>query len=411
MKIAPLWNRVGGALIDLIVVFVITLVICFLWGFFIGLEGKERYLSSAESDALWQGRGMLVGLLVDCVYTVLTMTGAKQATFGQRAVGVKITKDNGAPIGYGAALGRWFVSLFSSILLKIGFLIAIFTKNKKTLHDLMAGTIVIESAEEGEQKSQVADEYGRKSDPQIKNHKVITPASKKIETMEDAYGRIAPTDYKALMQSGQVSVEKKESQKDQLLDIDEDAIWAKALAEYDSENRNKGLWARLYVENDGDEEKLKVSYIKIQAQKLIKEAIDAKNEKQKYDLQERELQHFDRLKKNISLNSPLENFEIGMRIYKGNNDVAANPAESFIYLYKAAIGGVPDAQFNLSLMYWKGDGVQKNKAEAYAWCRIASNAVMDAKSNMNFYSKNMQLTEILESDELTRKYVELIQKK
>jgi len=142
-KIASLWRRVAGGLVDLIIVFLVSGAILFVWGFFIGFNGTEKYLTADESSMLWTGRGMLVGLIVDGILTTALMAGEKQATFGQQAVGIKTIKDDGTNLGYDTAIGRWVVSLFSSIILKIGFAIAIFTDKQKTLHDLLAGTVVI----------------------------------------------------------------------------------------------------------------------------------------------------------------------------------------------------------------------------------------------------------------------------
>lgn len=44
--------------------------------------------------------------------------------------------------------------------------------------------------------------------------------------------------------------------------------WASALAEYESERREKGLWAKLYAENNGDEAKTKAGYLSIRAARL-----------------------------------------------------------------------------------------------------------------------------------------------
>ena len=67
-KIASLWRRVGGASVDLIIVFLVSGVILFVWGVFIGFNGTEKYLTADESSMLWKGRGMLVGLIADGIF-------------------------------------------------------------------------------------------------------------------------------------------------------------------------------------------------------------------------------------------------------------------------------------------------------------------------------------------------------
>ena len=89
--------------------------------------------------------------------------------------------------------------------------------------------------------------------------------AKKIESMEDAYQRISPA-----LQKG-YEVEKQQEFTSVKKIINEDLCWEKSLNEYDTEQRNKGLWARLYVENNGEEEKIKIAYIKYRAEQLIQQ--------------------------------------------------------------------------------------------------------------------------------------------
>jgi len=51
--------------------------------------------------------------------------------------------------------------------------------------------------------------------------------------------------------------------------IDENAIYATVANELETGQTDKGLWTRLYVENDGDEKKTKLAYIKQRAEILI----------------------------------------------------------------------------------------------------------------------------------------------
>jgi hypothetical protein len=117
------------------------------------------------------------------------MTSTEQSTYGQRAVGIKIVKDNGTEIGFGTAIGRWIASLFSSLLLKIGYLIAIFTVDKKTLHDIVAGTLVIESEQQSE-RNEIKKKTSNAT-TQIKNKKIEVNNAKKFDSMEDAYIKVS----------------------------------------------------------------------------------------------------------------------------------------------------------------------------------------------------------------------------
>jgi len=69
------------------------------------------------------------------------------------------------------------------------------------------------------------------------------------------------------------------SSKSDVNDID---FWEMALDEFDGDERKKGLWAKLYAENDGDESKIKASYLKIRV-KEIKNDFEAKFEIRKFE--------------------------------------------------------------------------------------------------------------------------------
>jgi hypothetical protein len=58
--------------------------------------------------------------------------------------------------------------------------------------------------------------------------------------------------------------------------IDEENLWAQAMNEYDSPSRNQGLWAKLFVQFEGEETKIKVAYVKTTAEKLIAAAKEIK---------------------------------------------------------------------------------------------------------------------------------------
>ena len=64
-------------------------------------------------------------------------------------------------------------------------------------------------------------------------------------------------------------------------------------------------------------------------------------------------------------------FDLGVMYYKGQ-EVPQDYAESFKWFRKAADQGLPEAQFNLELLCSKGQGVDKNFAEALKWFQKAA---------------------------------------
>ncbi|MCX5689089.1 MAG: RDD family protein [Planctomycetota bacterium] len=89
----------------------------------------------------------VVALLCSAAYYILQECGQSQATFGKRALGMKILTRDGSRITLGLALGRYLVKMLLTISLTggIGFLIMFFTKRRQTLHDLVVDTVVIKT--------------------------------------------------------------------------------------------------------------------------------------------------------------------------------------------------------------------------------------------------------------------------
>jgi uncharacterized RDD family membrane protein YckC len=79
------------------------------------------------------------------LYFVKLESGPQQATIGKLILGIKLVDaKTGQRISFGQSLGRFLVKhLFSGWFFCIGFLMALFTEQKQSLHDLAAGTFVV----------------------------------------------------------------------------------------------------------------------------------------------------------------------------------------------------------------------------------------------------------------------------
>ncbi|MEM6329805.1 MAG: RDD family protein [Planctomycetota bacterium] len=86
---------------------------------------------------------VLIG--VQWLYYALQHSSASQATIGKRALGIKVTDMRGQRISFGRASGRFFAMTFLSGILLIGYIMAAFTEKKQALHDILAGTLVVQS--------------------------------------------------------------------------------------------------------------------------------------------------------------------------------------------------------------------------------------------------------------------------
>ncbi|HBY76937.1 MAG TPA: hypothetical protein DEG47_08015, partial [Cyanobacteria bacterium UBA11148] len=85
----------------------------------------------------------LVGLLIAWLYYAVQESSAKQATIGKQALGIVVTDLQNQRISFIQATIRYFSKIISTIILLIGYLMALFTEKKQALHDIIAGTLVV----------------------------------------------------------------------------------------------------------------------------------------------------------------------------------------------------------------------------------------------------------------------------
>jgi uncharacterized RDD family membrane protein YckC len=77
------------------------------------------------------------------LYCTLMESSKYQATIGKLALGQRVTDLEGKRITFGRANARFFARILSSMTLGIGYIMAAFTQKKQTLHDMVAGTLVL----------------------------------------------------------------------------------------------------------------------------------------------------------------------------------------------------------------------------------------------------------------------------
>ncbi len=86
----------------------------------------------------------LFGVLIDPIY-VIGLWSTSGATLGKKFLGHRVVKASGDPLGFGDAFLRYLGYFVSSISFGIGYLMIAFRSDKRGLHDLIAGTVVIKS--------------------------------------------------------------------------------------------------------------------------------------------------------------------------------------------------------------------------------------------------------------------------
>lgn len=88
----------------------------------------------------------VLGPLVAMVYIWNTLGGPNQATTGMRVMGIRLDRLDGRPIdGLTAVVHSVLFWAGNVILTPLVLLVALFTDRKRTLHDLLLGTVVSRS--------------------------------------------------------------------------------------------------------------------------------------------------------------------------------------------------------------------------------------------------------------------------
>ena len=130
------WRRVAASLIDSVILGVVGAIL----GIVLGLAMVSGGTDDTEVVEL---TGNVVGLFLGWLYYALMESSSKQATIGKMVMGIKVTDLEGNQISFARASGRHFGKIISSLILAIGYLMMLWTEKKQTLHDMMAGCLVV----------------------------------------------------------------------------------------------------------------------------------------------------------------------------------------------------------------------------------------------------------------------------
>jgi uncharacterized RDD family membrane protein YckC len=133
---AGFWKRLAAYLIDLVVLLVPSVVA--------GIAlGSVLMVYPDTEDAFVEAASNVLALLISWIYWATMESSSRQATLGKMALGILVTDMNGDRLSFGRASGRFFAKILSVLIFFVGFLMIGFTEKKQGLHDMIAGSLVI----------------------------------------------------------------------------------------------------------------------------------------------------------------------------------------------------------------------------------------------------------------------------
>lgn len=129
---AGFWIRFGAWLIDAVILATLQIVLIAVW------PGLSEYFTS---DDFGHPVDLLVFIL-DVLYFTLGVA-IWSTTIGKRLLGMYVHRPDGARVGVGRALARYFAGILSFLIFFIGYLMVGLRSDKRGLHDLICDTIVV----------------------------------------------------------------------------------------------------------------------------------------------------------------------------------------------------------------------------------------------------------------------------
>ncbi len=147
---AGYWARVGGWLIDWVILLVVGYIIEMVFSAghiaWVNVHNSSNNTTSHVSVA-----APIVQVLIVILYGAFFCGSSRGQTIGMMAVGVRaVDRDNGQPIGFARALGRGAFEYLMFIIVGIGWVLDMlwpaWDRRHQTLHDKVTRTIVVKAA-------------------------------------------------------------------------------------------------------------------------------------------------------------------------------------------------------------------------------------------------------------------------
>lgn len=136
---AAFWKRFAALVIDNFLLGIVGGIIGGIIGFSQAMSG-DFDTGYSPVDLVVQ----IVSMLIGACYFGWMYSSSHQASLGKLAVGIKVVRSDGSPIGFWRGFARYFAMIPSGLLLLVGYLMAAFTERRQALHDMMCDTLVVD---------------------------------------------------------------------------------------------------------------------------------------------------------------------------------------------------------------------------------------------------------------------------
>lgn len=139
---AGFWIRFCARLVDGVILGFVGVLLTLLQIMLVG--GFAEYMSPemTTTEIVVSVVFTILGIAVNGLYEVY-FVGRYAGTPGKLILGLRVVRGDGSPVSFNRAIGRFFAAWLSQMTLLIGYIIAAFDDQKRSLHDHICDTRVI----------------------------------------------------------------------------------------------------------------------------------------------------------------------------------------------------------------------------------------------------------------------------
>ena len=141
LRYGGFWIRFAAKFIDGLIVGAANFAVNLGINAIVGRAATNGSEDTAVFGSMWMA-GMLINYAVAIGYATFFL-GKFAATPGKMACGLRVVRSDGSRITYVRAFGRYCAEILSSLILLIGYIMAGFDEQKRTLHDRICDTRVV----------------------------------------------------------------------------------------------------------------------------------------------------------------------------------------------------------------------------------------------------------------------------
>ena len=148
-RLAGFGSRLGAILIDSLILTALVMVMVIPIAVIAGMSADTSSTTGNEEPPAFLLLGAVLAWLLAMAFWIWNLVfrqGKTGRSVGKQVLGIRVVNEQtGLPPGVGMAFLRGLVRYFfeGGITSGLGYLVALFTEKRQTLHDMMAGCLVV----------------------------------------------------------------------------------------------------------------------------------------------------------------------------------------------------------------------------------------------------------------------------